>query len=237
MLSTIFASSARRARIDFAETFASLDALFYERGLHAASIPPELALARGRLGMTMATKAFEGDRVARAVITHLSAGPLFAGLSVIAHPRPELDVPLLVVEMHVVPSGVTNAFFDACGALGPDYDALFRKPLSRTLDAAVASAVRRKRVPEWLDRVSSGAGARLSASPGRGHVLAYALVRYVERWLDGASGASSGDAAKSGASRREACDAIRTHTLSGKLIARAFGSDYAARYAALLWNA
>ncbi len=239
MVSTILSSlsSAQRARIDFPETFATIDALLYERGLRAQAIPPELAIARGRLGVTMATKAFEGERVARAVVTHVSAGPLFAGLSVVAHPRADLDVPLLVMDMRVVPSGVTNAFFDACGASGPDFDSLFRKPLSRTLDAAVASAVRRKRVPAWLDRVSSGAGARLSASPGRGHVLAYTVVRYFERWLDGATSATSSDAQKAGASRREAGEAFRANSRAGKLVARAFGPDYAARYAALVWDA
>jgi hypothetical protein len=235
MLSSIFSSSAQRARIDFAETFAAIDGLFYEHGLRAAPIPPELVIVRGRLGVTMATKAFESERVARAVVTHMSAGPLFAGLSVVAHPHPEFDVPLLVVQVRVVPSGVTNAFFDACGVSGPEFDSLFRKPLSQTLDAAVASAVRRKRVPAWLDRVSSGAGAELAASAGRGHVIAYALVRYVERWLDGAARAGASNS-KSVAGRRAACDAIRVHGRSTRLISRTFGSDYAARYAALLWN-
>jgi len=237
MLSTLFSSATKRARVDFAETFATIDTLLYERGLRAAPMSSELAVARGRFGVTMAAKAFEGDRVLRLVVTHVSAAPLFAGLSIVGHPRPEVDAPLLLADVRVIPSGVTNAFFDACGPTSAEYDSLFRKPLSQTLDAAVASAVRRKRVPDWLDRVSSGAGAQLAASTGRGHVLAYALLRYTERWLDGVSrAASASDPATNTARARAACDTVRTHGQGGKMMRRAFGADFAARYAAFVWN-
>jgi len=115
MLSTLFSSATKRARVDFAETFATIDTLLYERGLRAAPMSSELAVARGRFGVTMAAKAFEGDRVLRLVVTHVSAAPLFAGLSIVGHPRPEVDAPLLLADVRVIPSGVTNAFFDACG--------------------------------------------------------------------------------------------------------------------------
>jgi hypothetical protein len=237
VLEDLFTLPTRRARIDFATTFADLDGLFYGRGLRAATIPFDLAIAKGRLGVLMATKAFEGDRVARVVVTHVSAPPFFGGLSIVGHPKPEFDAPMLLADVRVIPSGVTRGFFDACGKSGGEIDGLFRKPLSQTLDAAVASAVRRKRVPEWLDRVSSGAGAQLAASPGRGHVLAHALVRYVERWLDGVARApAADDPSKNAAVLRSVADTVRANGRANKMVARAFGVDFAARYAAFVWN-
>ncbi|HEY2365476.1 MAG TPA: hypothetical protein VGH87_03780 [Polyangiaceae bacterium] len=238
MLSTIFGAASRRARIDFAGTFAEIDGLFYARGLKASAIPPELAIARGRLGVMMATKAFEGERVLRGVVTHVSAAPLFESLSIVVHPKSEIDAPLLLADMRVLPNGVTRAFFDACGSTAGEFDALFRKPLSQTLDAAVASAVRRKRVPEWLDSVSAGAGAQVGAAPGRGHVVQHALVRYVERWLDGVerAGAAS-DASANATASRKVGDVLRANGRAGKIITRLFGADFAARYAGLVWNA
>ncbi len=237
MLSSIFSIPTRRARIDFGATFGDIDGLFYERGLRSAPLAQDLAIARGRLGITMATKSFEGERVARAIISHTSAAPLYEGLTVIAHPRPELDAPLLIAEVSVTPAGVTRAFLDACGSTAGEFDALFRKPLSQTLDAAVASAVRRKRVPEWVDRISSGAGARLAANPGRGHVIAYALLRYCERWFEGleAAGAAS-DPSANAAATRAACDTFRTHGRGARRMSRAFGEELAARWAGLVWN-
>jgi len=227
----------RRARIDFATTFADLDGLLYGRGLRAAPLASDLAIAKGRLGVLMATKAFDGERVARLVVTHVSAPPLFGGLSIVAQPKPDFDAPMLLADVRVIPSGVTRAFFDACGNAGAELDALFRRPLSQTLDAAVASAVRRKRVPEWLERVTSGAGAQLAASPGRGHVVAHALVRYVERWLDGLARAPAAtDRAANAAALRVVIDTVRANGRAGKMIARAFGADFAARYASLVWN-
>jgi len=237
MLTAILSQPSRRARVDFAKAFAEIDGLFYARGLHAAKIDSSLAVARGRLGVAMAVKAFEGDRVSRAVVTHVSAAPLFASLSIVAHPKSNLDAPVLVADVRVIPSGVTHAFIDACGHVGDDFDALFRKPLSQTLDAAVASAVRRRRVPDWLDRVSSGAGARLSAAPGRGHVIAYALVRYVERWLDGVERAKEVGDAESARAAKAACDTIRANGRAATMVARAFGRDFSARWSSLVWNA
>lgn len=237
MLTELLSLPTRRARLDFATTFADLDSLLYGHGLRAAPLAPDLAIVKGRLGVLMATKAFEGERVARVVVTHVSAPPFFGGLSIVAHPKAELDAPMLLADVRVVPSGVTRGFFDACGVTGGAFDQLFRKPLSQTLDAAVASAVRRRRVPEWLERVSSGAGARLVASPGRGHVLAHALVRYAERWLDGLARApAASDPAANEAAMRRVADTVRAHGPAGKMLARAFGAELAARYAALAWN-
>jgi hypothetical protein len=227
-----------RARVDFAETFATLDALFYEHGLHAYPVPSDIAVARGRLGVTMAVKAFEGERVHRAIITQVSAAPLFAGLSVVVHPRAQWNIPLLIADVRVVPSGVTHAFVDACGPTQGEFDALFRKPLSQTLDAAVASAVRRKRLPGWLDDYTAGAGAELAANRDRGHVLSYALVRYVERWLEGAARASEAASAEHNrAAARGVCDALRANGRGAKMLSRAFGSRFATRYASLVWAA
>ncbi|HEY1956312.1 MAG TPA: hypothetical protein VGH28_11885 [Polyangiaceae bacterium] len=238
MLDTFYSLPTRRARIDFARTFAELDGLFYSRGLTAAPIPPELAVSRGRLGISIASKAFESERAARIVVTHVTAPPVFASLSVVGHPKKELDAPVLLADVRVLPSGVTRAFFDACGVTAGEFDALFRKPLSQTLDAAVASAVRRKRVPEWIDHVSSGAGAQLAASPGRGHVIVYALVRYVERWLDGIERAPAArDPSANAHASQLACDTVRANGRAGKMLARAFGEDFAGRWAQFVWNA
>jgi hypothetical protein len=237
MLSSLLSSSTRRAHVDFAETFASLDSLFYARGLRPTVIGPDLVAARGRLGVAMAVKAFAGERVARAVVTHVSARPLFAGLSIVIHPKPEWNIPMLLADARVVPSGVTHAFVDACGCTKGEFDVLFRKPLAQTLDAVVASAVRRKRLPTWLDRITAGAGAELAANRGRGHVIGYALLRYVERWLDGAARATEAASAEDNTlAARAVCDAVRTHGRGGKMVIRAFGPAFASRYAALVWN-
>ncbi len=237
MLQSFYSLPSRRARIDFGRTFAELDGLFYSRGLTAAPIPPDLAVRHGRLGISLASKAFESERIGRAVVTHVAAPPFFASLSVVAHPKPELDAPVLLGDVRVLPSGVTRAFFDACGVTAGEYDALFRKPLSQTLDAAVASAVRRKRVPEWLDRVSSGAGAQLAAAPGRGHVIVYALVRYVERWLEGIERAPKAvDPSANAHTSQLVCDTVRANGRAGKMLARAFSEDFANRWSSFVWS-
>lgn len=238
MLETFYSLPTRRARIDFARTFAELDGLFYSRGLTAAPIPPELAVRRGRLGISIASKAFESERVARVVVSHVTAPPLYASLSVVGHPKKGIDAPVLLADVRVLPSGVTRAFMDSCGVTAGEFDALFRKPLSQTLDAAVASAVRRKRVPEWLDRVSSGAGAQLAAAPGRGHVIVYALVRYVERWIDGVERAPAAqDASANAHASQLVCDTVRANGRAGKMLARAFGEEFAGRWSKFVWSA
>ena len=238
MLSSLLVPT-QRARIDFGATFAEVDGLLHTRGLHSAPISPELAYARGMLLVAMATKTFTGERIARAVVCHVRASPVFASLAVVIHPKPEIDAPMLLADVRVVPSGRTRAYFDACGpGTNGEFDALFRKPLAQTLDAAVASAVRRERVPEWMSSISSGAGAQIAASPGRGTVIVYALLRYIERYLDGVdrAGPAANPSANAAMSRKVA-ETVRTHGRGGKMIARAFGASFAERYAALFWNA
>ncbi|HSQ66184.1 MAG TPA: hypothetical protein VLM85_23340 [Polyangiaceae bacterium] len=238
MLSSLLLPT-RRAHIDFGATFAEIDGLLHGRGLRSTPIDPELAHAHGLFLVEMATKAFAGERIARAVVSHVRAGPVFSSLVVTIHPKPELDAPILLADVRVLPSATTRAYLDACGpGANGEFDVLFRKPLSQTLDAAVASAVRRQRVPEWMNAISSGAGAQVAASPGRGSVLAYALLRYVERYLDGVDRATAAvDASANVVAARKVADVVRTHGRGGKMIARAFGAGFAERYDQLLWNA
>jgi hypothetical protein len=236
MLSSIWLPTGR-ARVDFGATFAEIDGLLHGRGLHSTSIPPDLAYARGHLMTVMATKVFDGERIARAVVSHVRAAPFFASLVVVIHPKPEIDAPTLLADVRVLPSARTRAYLDACGAATSDFDSLFRKPLAQTLDAAVASAVRRERVPEWIASISSGAGAQLAASPRRGTVIAYALLRYVERYMDAVAKApAAADPAANRTAARRIASTVKAHGKGGKMIARAFGGDFGKRYASLLWN-
>ena len=68
-------------------------------------------------------------------------------------------------------------------------------------------------------------------------MVQHALVRYVERWLDGTLRAgTTGDASANAAASRKAADVFRANGRAGKIIARLFGADFAARYAGLVWN-
>ena len=73
--------------------------------------------------------------------------------------------------------------------------------------------------------------------PGRGSVVAHALVRYVERYLEGLDSApASDDAFANLATLRTVRDTARANGRAGTYLARAFGAPVAARYLEVLWN-
>ena len=86
--------------------------------------------------------------------------------------------------------------------------------------------------------MSGGCGASLAARPFAGRDLERILLKYVDAWL-GALALSSKDAAE----KVEHANGISIlaelfgkHSASGKYLTRAFGQEFAARYAVLLWN-
>ncbi len=228
------------AQIDLGAVTAELDAILVRHGARSMTLPPGmLYIQRGTPFVAMATKAYEADRIARAVVSEVRAAPFFASVVVAVHPRAELEAPVLVVDLRVVPTGVTHAFLDTCGPsiARPRFGELFYRPLMQTLDAAVASAVRRKPVPSWIAPLSGGAGAQLRAGSRRGSAVAHAVVRYIERYLEGLDKADAAlDAAANAAAAQRVRDAVRSHGAAGKYLARAFGSSFASRYLELLWN-
>lgn len=168
---------------DFAALTAELDAIFRRRGARAQAAPVDVRLWHGSL-RAIASFVLEGDAFARAVVTHVRVWPLFEGVAMVVHPRPEVDAPLLVADLMVPPTGRPRAFVDVCGPAiaEPAFAARFREPLAAILDGA--DVPRRAPVPAWIAALSGGAGGRLSARRGGGDVLAATLARYVARYLD-----------------------------------------------------
>jgi hypothetical protein len=231
---------AKLARVDLAQVSIDLDAVFAGHGASSqVASPSVLFVQRAFPDAAMATKVYESERIARATMSHVRAAPFFTSLVVAVHPKPELEAPMLVAEMRIIPTGAVRAYLDVCGPAitKKSFGTTFRTPLAHTLDAAVASAVRRRPVPDWIEGLSGGCGAQLEARSGRGGVVAHALVRYVERYLDGLAGAAPAeDPAQNLASLRTVRDTSRANGKAGVYLARAFGGATAARYMELLWN-
>ncbi len=235
-----FAYPAKLARVDLAQTSIDLDAVFVRHGATSQPAAPSvLFVQRSFPDAVMATKVYESDRIARATMTHVRAAPFFTSIVVAVHPKPELEAPMLVADMRIIPTGAVRAYLDVCGPAitKKSFANGFRTPLAHTLDAAVASAVRRRPVPEWIEGLSGGCGAQLEARSGRGGVVAHALVRYVERYLEGLDGAvPAEDPVQNLATLRTVRDTSRANGRAGAFLARAFGGTTAARYLELLWN-
>lgn len=237
---TLFSYPAKLAQVNLAATFAELDGVFIRHGARSQTAPsPLLFVQRQFPDAAMATKVYESDRIGRAVVSHVRASPFFTSIVLAIHPKAELEAPVLVSDMKIIPTGATRAYLDVCGPsiTKKSFSTNFRTPLTHTLDAAVASACNKQPVPAWIEPLSGGCGAQLRARPGRGSVVAHALVRYVERYLEGLDRAEKApEPAANLASMRSVRDAVRAHGRSGTYLARAFGPPFAARYLELLWN-
>ncbi len=239
-LAPLLAYPARLARVDLRQTSIELDGIFARHGATSQPTSPDvLFVQRSFPDAAMATKVYESERIARATMSHVRAAPFFTSIVVTIHPKPEIEAPMLVVDLRVIPTGAVRAYLDVCGPAitKKSFGTNFRTPLAHTLDAAVASAVTRRPVPTWIEGLSGGCGAQLAARPGRGSVVAHALVRYVERYLEGLDSApASDDAFANLATLRTVRDTARANGRAGTYLARAFGAPVAARYLEVLWN-
>src|SRR5438105_10892253 len=105
---TTLASTARwpeaLAGTDLARIAVELDASLRRHGARTQTQPPDLLLARGKLpSAAMATFVLEGERIARAVVSHIRVAPFFAGIALVVHPRADLEAPLLVADLTIAP--------------------------------------------------------------------------------------------------------------------------------------
>lgn len=236
----LFAYPAKLAKVDLVQTSIELDGIFARHGATSqATAPSVLFVQRSFPDAAMATKVYESERIARATMSHVRAAPFFTSVVVTIHPKPEIEAPMLVVDLRIIPTGAVRAYLDVCGPAitKKSFGNTFRTPLAHTLDAAVASAVTRRPVPSWIEGLSGGCGAQLEARSGRGSVVAHALVRYVERYLEGLDAAPPAeDASANLATLRTVRDTARANGRAGTYLARAFGGAAAARYLELLWN-
>jgi len=227
------------AGTDLARIALELDTTLRKHGARTQAHPAGVLLAHGRLGATLACFVLEGERIRRAVVTHVRAAPFFAGLSVLIHPRANLEAPLLVADLTIAPTGRARALVDACGpAIATHgFAERFGAPLAQVVDSA--ASVRRTTVPAWLAPASGAGGGRLRASRGGAEGLARVVVRYVDRYLSSLDGAShaEGPAAEQAnlAAARGVRDLMRVHGPARKHLARTFGEPAAERMMRLLW--
>ena len=239
-VTTLFSYPAKLAQVNLAATFAELDGVLIRHGARSQAAPSQLLFVQRQFpDAAMATKVYESERIGRATVSHVRASPFFTSIVLAIHPKPELEAPVLMSDLKILPTGSTRALLDVCGPAitKKSFTTHFRTPLTHTLDAAVASACRKQPVPTWIEPLSGGCGAQLRARPGRGSVVAHALVRYVERYLEGLDKADEAkDPAVNLASMRSLRDVVRANGNSGTYLARAFGPAFAARYLELLWN-
>jgi hypothetical protein len=233
-----FAFPAALAGVDFGRTAAELDRTFRRHGARTQACSADLAFHTDKGGLAaMATFALESDRIARAVVSHVRFAPFIEGLAVTVHPRAEIDAPLLVADVMVLPPGSSRAFLDACGPsiARPGFTARFREPLAAIVDGA--EGVAKTTVPAWIAPLSGGNGARLRARRGQGELLARLLVRYLDRYLGAlASAEPAADPIANVADAHRVRDAFRAHGPAKKHLARSFGEPFTSRYVSLLWR-
>jgi hypothetical protein len=242
---TTLASTARwpeaLAATDLARIAVELDGAFRRHGARTQPQPPDLLLTRGKLpSAAMATFVLEGERIARAVVTHIRVAPFFAGIALVVHPRAELEAPLLVADMTIAPTGRARALLDACGPsiAARGFAERFAAPLAQVVDGA--TGVRRSTVPAWLAPVSGAGGGQLRAGRTGGEGLARVLLRYVDRYLmalDSAPRISEASARRANELAVHAVrDVVRAHGPARKHLARSFGERTADRALRLLWR-
>lgn len=224
------------ARIDVQRFVVHLDGSLRMFGGKSQAAPMDVVHVRsGRPPFAqMSTCVLESKTIERAVLSHVRANPFFAGVSIVIHPKPEIDAPVLVADLRVLPTGRSRLYVDACGPAThrPSFMKRFHAPLARVLDG-IPKSVRKSPLPSWMAPMSGGCGASLAARPLQGRELERVLLKYVDVYLgalqqsekiDGANGAHA------------LAELFKAHSPSGKYLTRAFGADFASRYAALVWN-
>jgi hypothetical protein len=242
---TTLASTARwpeaHAGTDLARIAVELDGCIRRHGARTQTHPPGQLLARGKLpSAAMATFVLEGERIARAAVTHIRVAPFFAGLALVIHPRVELEAPLLVADLTIAPTGRARALVDACGPSisARGFAERFAAPLAQVVDSA--AGVRRTTVPAWLAPVSGAGGGSLRAGRNGAEGLARILLRYVDRYLtalDAAPRIAEASAHRANElAARAVRDLVRAHGPARKHLARTFGDRIADQTLRLLWR-
>jgi hypothetical protein len=224
--------------VDLAGTCARIDTVLKSRGFRSQATSQELLIqfAHGERA-AMATIVAESDRIARAVVSHIRLAPWMNGIALAIHPRVEVDAPMMIADVFVVPPLVTRAVLDACGPsiTGPGFSAMFARPLAAMLDSA--QGVHRSTIPAWMAPLSGGGGGRLRARGRAGTRVCDLLVRYIDRYLVGVGDSPTAhDVEANRASARQVREAALAHGRASKYLAKAFGESFAKRYLDLLWN-
>lgn len=224
------------ARVDVQRLVTHLDGSFRMFGGKSQAAPMDVVHVRsGRPPFTqMSTCLLESKTVARAVLSHVRANPFFAGIAIVVHPRADLDAPVLVADLRILPTGRSRLHLDACGPAThrPSFMRRFFTPLSRVLDG-LPKSVGKKPLPSWMAPMSGGCGASLSARPLAGRDLERVLLKYLDVYLGALPGSEKIDGANG---MHRLAELFRTHSPSGRYLTRAFGADFTARYTHLVWN-
>ena len=238
LISKLRAQPASLAGLDLADATRQLDGVLHAAGATTVAVPHGLGYVERGLGrLAMASTMLDADRVARAVLTQIRVAPFFGAIVLVVHPRPEIDAPVLVVDLNVVPLGGARASLNVCGPAiaKPEFRSGFFAPLERALGAT--PALRRSLVPSWMAPLSGGCGAIVRARGNTASQLFGVTLRYVETYLACLLAAPrSQDVLANAASARSVGDVVRAHRGAGAHLAKAFGDVTWAHYQRLVWN-
>jgi len=238
IVSQVLSLPASRVGLDLSDACRKLDGALHAAGAKTEPAPAELGYVESRMGaLAMATTVLSSERIARAVLSQVRAAPFFQSIVLVVHPRPELDAPLLVVDLHVVPPGRASAYVDVCGPsiARPAFRSGFLAPLERALGAT--PALRFSAVPPWIAPLSGGCGAVIRARGNTAGQLFGVTLRYVETYLEALANAPAAPhAGENAASARSVADVARANGKAATMLARSFGHATSARMMRLLWN-
>jgi hypothetical protein len=229
------------ARVDLQRLVSNLDGSFRMFGAKSQAAPMDVVHVASKRPpfAQMSTCVLESKNVSRAVISNVRANPFFASVSLVVHPGEALDAPSLVADLRIVATGRSILDIDAAGPAThrPLFMKRFHTPLARVLDG-LPSGVGKRALPKWMAPMSGGCGARLVARPLAGRDLERVLLRYVDVYLGLLSGcpAIEGTNGATAFSAGSLADLFVENGPSGKYLTRAFGQDFAARYARLVWH-
>jgi hypothetical protein len=232
---------ATLAGVELANVVRQLETELRRRGARTQAHPVGELFVSGKLpGAAMASFVLEGERISRAVVTQIRVPPFMAGLALVVHPHPNVDAPLLLVDMTITPTGRARALLDAAGPAitAPGFGAGFGIPLARVIDGSLGPA--RSTVPPWLAPLSGGGGGTLRSKRGRGDELASVLVRYVETYLVALERAprreDDGSVRANELAAHTVRDLVRANGPAKRWLSRAFGEETAERYLCLFWR-
>jgi Ferredoxin-dependent bilin reductase len=238
IITNLFALPASAVGLDLSDAARQVDGALHTAGCKTVAVPDGLGYVQAGLGLrAIATTMLESERVSRAIVSHVRVAPFFASLIVVVHPKPEIDAPLCVVDLHVVPGGGARAYVDVCGPAidHPEFRAKFFVPLNRALGRS--SALHASPVPAWMAALSGGCGAVVSARPGSANRLFGLSLGYVQAYLQSLDMSPvARNPAENRARAQAVADAARVSGRAGRMLARSFGTDIGTRYARLLWN-
>ena len=238
IITNLFGLPASAAGLDLSDAARRFDGALHAHGARTVSVPDGMGYVEARFGArAIATTTLESDRVERAVLSHVRVAPFFASVVLVVHPRPELDAPLLIVDLHVVPMGRARAYLDTCGPgiAHPEFRTTFWEPLRRSL--GTSTALRAAPVPAWMAATSGGCGAIVRARPGSANRLVGLSEGYLHTYLQALARAPAAQSVKDNEERaHDVTTAIRANGRAGRMLERSFGAEIATRYTRVLYN-